>query len=248
MTRDGFDLLVHYLPDYDFASHAFGPDAAHDALARADSAIGALLDAAGGGDELLERYAIILCSDHGQTHVEGQAYLNRSVADLPDVLSTASNRAGMLYRLKDTAPDARVLAERLDGEDSVDVSLFLEGEEAVARHRGEEIRFGLPAPDGTLFGHPDGQVRAWSALHNPNAGDVIVSAAEGYEFADLAGRHHGGGGSHGSLAQGDSEVPMLTIGVDTQPQTIVDVAPTIIRHFGVEPPAYQAEGRRTVAA
>ena len=248
VTRDGFDLLVYYLPDYDFASHAFGPDAAHDALARADSAIGALLDAAGSGDELLERYAIILCSDHGQTHVEGQAYLNRSVADLPDVLSTASNRAGMLYRLKDTAPDARVLAERLDGEDSVDVSLFLEGEEAVARHRGEEIRFGLSAPDGTLFGHPDGQVRAWSALHNPNAGDVIVSAAEGYEFADLAGRHHGGGGSHGSLAQGDSEVPMLTIGVDTQPRAIVDVAPAIIRHFGLEPPAYQAKGRRNVAA
>jgi len=248
VTRDGFDLLVYYLPDYDFASHAFGPDAAHDALARADSAIGALLDAAGGGDELLERYAIILCSDHGQTHVEGQAYLNRSVADLPDVLSTASNRAGMLYRLKDTAPNARVLAERLDGEDSVDVSLFLEGEEAVARHRGEEIRFGLSAPDGTLFGHPDGQVRAWSALHNPNAGDVIVSAAEGYEFADLAGRHHGGGGSHGSLAQGDSEVPMLTIGIDTQPRAIVDIAPAIIRHFGLEPPAYQAEGRRNVAA
>ena len=61
-------------------------------------------------------------------------------------------------------------------------------------------------------------------------------------------RHHGGGGSHGSLAQGDSEVPMLTIGIDTQPRAIVDVAPAIIRHFGLEPPAYQAKGRRNVAA
>ena len=25
VTRDGFDLLVYYLPDYDFASHALGP-------------------------------------------------------------------------------------------------------------------------------------------------------------------------------------------------------------------------------
>ena len=26
VTRDGFDLLVYYLPDYDYASHAAGPD------------------------------------------------------------------------------------------------------------------------------------------------------------------------------------------------------------------------------
>ena len=25
VTRDGFDLLVYYLPDYDYASHAAGP-------------------------------------------------------------------------------------------------------------------------------------------------------------------------------------------------------------------------------
>jgi predicted AlkP superfamily pyrophosphatase or phosphodiesterase len=28
ITRDGFDFLVYYLPDYDFASHAHGPDEA----------------------------------------------------------------------------------------------------------------------------------------------------------------------------------------------------------------------------
>ena len=28
VTRDGFDFLVYYLPDYDFASHAHGPDGA----------------------------------------------------------------------------------------------------------------------------------------------------------------------------------------------------------------------------
>ena len=50
VTRDGFDLFVYYLPDYDFASHAAGPDAADEALARSDAAVGALLDAAGGGD------------------------------------------------------------------------------------------------------------------------------------------------------------------------------------------------------
>ena len=97
VTRDGFDFLAYYLPDYDFASHAHGPDGAHEALARADEAIGALLDAAGGPDEFLERYAVVFCSDHGQTLVERHAHLQASFAGLEDVVVTASNRAGMIY-------------------------------------------------------------------------------------------------------------------------------------------------------
>ena len=92
VTRDGFDFLVYYLPDYDFASHVTGPDSAHEALARSDAAVAALMDAAGGPDEFLERYAVIVCSDHGQSHVEQVARL-----DAGDDLVTASNRAGMVY-------------------------------------------------------------------------------------------------------------------------------------------------------
>ena len=75
VTRDGFDFLVYYLSDYDYASHAQGPDAAHAALARCDVAVGTLIEAAGGPDEFLERYAVILCSDHGQTTVTDVARL-----------------------------------------------------------------------------------------------------------------------------------------------------------------------------
>jgi hypothetical protein len=247
VTRDGFDFLAFYLPDYDFASHAFGPEGAHEALARADSAIGALLEAAGGPDEFLDRYAVVLCSDHGQTPVERHAALQVSFGEDDGTVVTASNRAGMVY-----GPDARALAERLDGNDAVEVALFLEAGEAVARRERTELRF---APDGdgwrtsgdeALLGHPDGLSRSWGALRNPNAGDVLVSAAPGVEFVDLAGRHHSGGGSHGSLAVGDSEVPMLTIGLGAAPRSIVDVAPTIIDHFGVEPPPYQ-RARRSIA-
>src|SRR6185503_8207043 len=95
VTRDGFDFLVYYLPDYDFASHAHGPDDAFEALTRSDAAFGALLDAAGGPVEFLERYAVVLCSDHGQTHVDRHVRLETPFADLDDVLVTASNRAGM---------------------------------------------------------------------------------------------------------------------------------------------------------
>jgi hypothetical protein len=241
VTRDGFDFLAYYLPDYDFASHTHGPDAAFEALARSDTAITALFDAAGGRDEFLERYAVVFCSDHGQTRIERHAVLQAAFADRDDVVVTASNRAGMVY-----GPDPRALAERLDGEEAVDVTLFREDGEAYLRRGGEEARLVPGEPVDLLDDIPDGAERAWSALQNPNAGDVITSAAPGFEFADLAGRHHVGGGSHGSLLRGDSEVPMLTIGLGAVPRSIVDVAPAISRHFGVEVPAYQ-RARRSIA-
>ena len=67
---------------------------------------------------------------------------------------------------------------------------------------------------------------------------VILSAAPGWEFADLGGRHHAGGGSHGSLTAGDSEVPMLTVGLGPPPDSITGVAPAILAHLGVPLPAY----------
>jgi predicted AlkP superfamily pyrophosphatase or phosphodiesterase len=244
VTRDGFDFLVYYLPDYDFASHAHGPDGAFEALARSDAAVGALLDAAGGPDDFLDRYAVVLASDHGHTHVSQHATLQEPFADEPGVLVTASNRAGMVYRVAGCRLDARGLAERLDGHEATETVLFLEGVEAVARREHEELRFARldgewrTTGDEDILGYPDGLTRAWAALNNPNAGEVLVSAAPGYEFADLAGRHHSGGGSHGSLRRGDSEVPMLTIGLGSQPQSIVEIAPAVLKHFGVEPPAY----------
>src|SRR5206468_2394498 len=98
------------------------------------------------------------------------------------------------------------LAARLDPEPWNDVALFRDGDDAVARREGDELRF-RPAEggwetsgdDSLLTRHPNGLERAWAALANPNAGDVIVSPRAGWEFADLAGRHHIGGGSHGSL-------------------------------------------------
>src|SRR6478672_3260264 len=106
VTRDAFDFLVYYLSDYDFASHEHGPLGAMDvALERVDASIAALLVAAGGPDEFLERYAVVLLSDHGQTEVKQAARLERHFADLTDqVVVTASNRAGQVYLL----PGAKV--------------------------------------------------------------------------------------------------------------------------------------------
>ena len=244
VTRDAFDLLVFYLPDYDFASHLHGPDAAEEALVRADAAIAALVAAAGGEDAFFDRYGVVLCSDHGQSRVDRAARLQDAFSSDGGVVVCASNRAGQIYRVADSAPDAASLARRLDADDAVEVALFLEHGVAVARRDGEELRF---APDGdgwrtsgdsSILGHPDALLRSWAALGNPNAGDVLVSAAPGVEFLDLAGRSHLGGGSHGSLAEADSVVPVVTVGVGGETQTIADVARLALSHFGVQPPAY----------
>ena len=84
--------------------------------------------------------------------------------------------------------------------------------------------------------HPDIAWRARSALANPNAGELLVSAAEGWELADLGGRHHAGGGSHGSLLAGDSFAPVVTVGLETELRRITDVAPAVLAHFGVAVP------------
>jgi predicted AlkP superfamily pyrophosphatase or phosphodiesterase len=244
VTRDGFDFLVYYLPDYDFASHALGPGATHEALARSDAAVGALIESAGGPDEFLERYAVVVCSDHGQTRVDRAVSLKASFAGVDGVRVAASNRAGMVYRLPGCREDVSELARRLDGSAAAEVVLYREGDEAVARRAGEELRFAKTegvwrtSGDLALLDQPDALERSWAALANPNAGELLVSPPPGVELTDLAGRSHLGGGSHGSLEAGDSEVPILTVGLDGEPRRIVDLAPLALAHFGVAPPAY----------
>jgi hypothetical protein len=216
VTRDGFDLLVYYLPDYDYASHAAGPDAAHDALARSDAAIAALMEAAGGRDEFLERYAVAVFSDHGQSHIAHAVEL-----DAGDALVTASNRAAMVY-----TDDPRAVAKRLATQPAAGYVLFREDGELIVRRGHDE---GVELLDDLL----DGRARVEAALNNPNSGEVLVSAAPGWEFGDLAGRSHVGGGSHGSLETADSEVPMLSIGLGAPPSSITGLKALVKEHFGV---------------
>ncbi len=274
VTRDGFDFLVFYLPDFDYASHLVGPTSPVDALARADAAVGQLQDAAGGPDELLDRYGIVLCSDHGQTHVEQVARLQEPFADL-ELLARAARRPVARRRRSSqgrTAPGwstgcpaARSTCAGLPSGwtswEPADVVLFREGDEAVARREREELRF-RPEGDGWQTNgdpdvldeerYPDGLSRAWHALACPNAGEVLVSVREGWELADLGGRSHAGGGSHGSLLAGDSRVPVLTAGLAraSMPDdpSLTELAPLVLAELGVDPPASMRPARVSVSA
>lgn len=245
VARDGFDFFLFYLSDLDYVSHAFGPES-EEALAvleRSDRGVAGLVAQTGDLEAFLERYAVLLMADHGQTSVTATSRLEERFHDLSllrpgrripaEVAVTASNRAAMVYRLPGCSADTRALAERLDGDPAVDVALFLEGGEPVVRRDGADVPL-------SELDYPQAEERVRAALLNPNASDVLVSAAPGHEFCDLAGSHHAGGGSHGSLLAGDSTVPVLAVGLDgiDLPRSIVDVAPLVLRHFGVEPPAY----------
>ncbi len=95
--------------------------------------------------------------------------------------------------------------------------------------------------DGVLQtpAYPDALGRVWAALTCATSGDVLLSAAPGWEFPDWGGQHHIGGGSHGSLHATDSLGALVFHGVDALPDrrldnawSIADITPMILAHFG----------------
>lgn len=72
--------------------------------------------------------------------------------------------------------------------------------------------------DGVLLTpmHPHAFARLHRALTCPTSGDVLLSAAPQFEFADWGGHAHIGGGSHGSLRAEDSLCPVIFAGLDDE--------------------------------
>ncbi len=112
----------------------------------------------------------------------------------------------------------------------------LEGERAALAGRVRDGVLQTPV-------HPDALARVWAALTCPTSGEVLLSAAEGFEFLDWGGQAHVGGGSHGSLRGEDSLGALVLCGLraDDPPApdghraqwTIRDIAPLVRGHFGL---------------
>ncbi|WP_407307521.1 alkaline phosphatase family protein [Desulfosporosinus sp. SB140] len=82
---------------------------------------------------------------------------------------------------------------------------------------------------------PDAFSRLISALEARGGSRVVVSAGSGYEYFAEGAPIHPGGGSHGSLEEEDSTVPMIVTGrpfVLENPR-IVDLYPLILDHFEI---------------
>ncbi len=191
---------------------------------------------------------------------------NASRSASPEIALSPAQRSAMIYALDPDAREEMVKRslEAVTELDGVDLALWMDGGEAVVKSRRGELRFvaggdledvrgGRWSVDGQLAAlraevqdgrflcteYPDALERIWSALHCPTAGDVLLSAAPGYEFVDWGGADHVGGGSHGSLHRSDSLGALLWCGTGPQSRdarsqwSLRDVAPIVREHFGL---------------
>jgi hypothetical protein len=185
-----------------------------------------------------------------------------------DVAVCPAARSAMVYVLDPDDREAvvPVLARELSGVEGVDLVAHMADAEAVVQSsRGAELRFqsggdlvdlrgahwsvegdhdtlGLAVSEGRAWSsdYPDALSRLWAALHCPRGGDVLVSAAPGFEFVDWGGADHVGGGSHGALHRGDSLGALVMCGTgpgsasERVQWTIRDVVPAIVDHFAID--------------
>ncbi len=178
-------------------------------------------------------------------------------------------RSAMVYVLRDEERETllRKVLARLQGLEGVELLAWHQRDEACVWTERGQLRFrpGGSDPDGygrnwdvdgelaalelertggMIAGraYPDALHRLWSSLNCAGSGDILVSAARGYEFVDWGGADHVGGGSHGSLRRGDSLGPLAFVncGPDldggasrSRPWSIADVHDVVLDHFGV---------------
>jgi predicted AlkP superfamily pyrophosphatase or phosphodiesterase len=180
-----------------------------------------------------------------------------------ELAACPSARSAMVYALDESHPDqlVRRATDTLLEADGIELVVTRGNGQAVVRSGRGELRFApgedlsdrrggrwaltgdesvleLETAGGAVTSdtYPDALGRLWSALRCPHSGDVLVSAAPGYEFVDWGGADHVGGGSHGSLHRDDSEGVLLLCGLEPPEReqwSLADVTPLVLEHFGV---------------
>jgi Type I phosphodiesterase / nucleotide pyrophosphatase len=121
VEHDLFDFLLLSLPDNDWYSHKYGPEAQLHSIAQADLQLARVFDAAGGVDEFLRDHAVIAMADHAQAPVANTIALQDALGELgvlgpsrqggsgrdgPRIAVCPSQRAAMVYALHASERDA----------------------------------------------------------------------------------------------------------------------------------------------
>lgn len=190
---------------------------------------------------------------------------NDHAPDEAEIAVSPAARFATVYALEPGVARSTLtrLRRRLRGVEGVDLVAWREGAEYAVASGERELRFtpggdavdpagGRWSVDGDLgvldlrdhegllvsADYPDALGRLRSALDCRRMGEVLLSAAPGYELVDWGGGHHAGGGSHGSLHRCDSHGVLLTCDVGPGPEraapaSLLDVTPMIAGHFGL---------------
>jgi hypothetical protein len=157
VADDLYDFLLFSLPDHDYHSHRLGPPAAIESIAYADSALGSLIDAAGGLDDFCEQHALVLVSDHAQTEVSEPFPIaamlgaewrvlepNSEVPEQAEIAVCPTGRAAAVYILLEGRARARAherIRTTLLEAEGVDLVAWLGDAEAVVTRARGELRF-----------------------------------------------------------------------------------------------------------
>ena len=162
--------------------------------------------------------------------VEHVMWLARDAHEIPREGIISSSAHGELRFMPAATVDASP-SQRETLRDPRGVRWSVEGPLAV---------IGGSVTDGRLLtpDYPDVLSRVWAALTCPTSGEVLLSAAPGYEFIDWGRQAHVGGGSHGSLHASDSLGALVAYGVELPAEepgqwAIRDIAPIVLGHFGL---------------
>lgn len=198
MRNTGVEFVLLYLGQHDVASHRYGPDATQQAIRVADRAIGRAMGALGGTEAFLARFAVVLCADHGQTHVDHHETLEAVFDDVrlfrgsragsahdADLAVIGSNRVAMIYRTAEAhhdrdhaQPGNRWIAERALECPATDVAVYAEDDwivacraDGVLRAR-RDLEHGVPTVRATIGG--DARDR-WTVEGDPEVLDLHIA-------------------------------------------------------------------------
>lgn len=184
MRNTGVEFVLLYLGQHDVASHKAGPDSTQQAIRVADRALGRAMGSLGGIEPFLEKFAVMLCADHGQTQVTHHAALEDVFDDVVlyrgaragrdaascELAVIGSNRVAMVYRTRQRhhgikedhgTPEDRWIAERACESPATDIAIFGDdGELIVVNGSGGELRACRDRDRGTptlrcALGHDD---------------------------------------------------------------------------------------------
>jgi type I phosphodiesterase/nucleotide pyrophosphatase len=161
VENDLFDFLLFSLPDNDTYSHKNGPESQPTSIAEADAALTKIMDVAGGVDAFLERYAVVVMSDHSQTEVTDRVNLAEAFghwrvltpADTDpaerEIALCPAARSAMAYVLDEERREELVerAATELAELDGIDIVARRSNGSAEIRSGRGELRF---APGGEL--------------------------------------------------------------------------------------------------
>ncbi|HEX2468775.1 MAG TPA: alkaline phosphatase family protein [Solirubrobacterales bacterium] len=205
VAEDLYDFLLYSLPDNDYHSHRFGPEAQLESIARADESFGELAQAVGGLDSFLDEHSVILLADHAQSRVEWSLPLADALAEEWRVLEptsarpeqaelavSPSARSAGVYVLLDADRHRRAhdkVRQCIRGLEGVDVLSWLADSngDPVRRHRGstgfaDEVAEAVVVRDGReLRFRPGAQVDDRRAARWDVDGDLGALAAEARE-------------------------------------------------------------------